>query len=114
MLGLAYLTRRFMHNRNCYVVTDRRALVVGYIKREVYTPADLKDRTVSVRPNGVGNIVMGYDETAVFHDKRGGGSRKETRREPIGFIDVADVEDVEQFLRQKLRLSSPKSYDHVK
>jgi hypothetical protein len=109
LLFLPLITRRFMHNRDCYVITDSRALIVGYIRRLTFTRGELSGRNVEIRPNGIGNIQMGYVESTEYR-----GKHKETRREPVGFMDVADVEEVEQYLRQKLRLSAPKSYDHVK
>lgn len=103
---LPVFTRIFMHNRNCYIITNRRALVVGYIRRRDYSPDDLEDREVTIRANGVGNIVMGRDISTAHAGTR----REEHRKEKIGFMDVADAAKVEDFLRRALRLPAPKTY----
>jgi hypothetical protein len=106
LIFLPALTRRFMHNRNCYIITPSRALVVGYLNRKEYDVADLKRREVVIRSNGVGNIIMGY-ETDTHYDPKG---RKSVRTEAVGFMDVAEAAEVEQFLQQTLRLPPPAKY----
>lgn len=131
LLLLPLLVRKFSHYRPVYVLTRRRAIVfhnVMGISAKVWSfdPEALRDREVTVGDNGLGSIVMGYEEykhqgrlrhkqktytsedgkkkLVVSELKRVGAH---TSHIPVGFLDVDNVAKVEELLRQTLKLPAP-------
>src|SRR5262249_52508001 len=126
LLFMPQLVRYFMNYRDCYILTDRRTLVIGFVSRKSFDVETLKDRKVKVREDGLGDIVMGYEEFETGGNFAGirtktysGPSGKkvvstihrtatQTHLIPIGFIDVSQAEEVEKLIQQTLRLPPTK------
>lgn len=127
--------KKFSHLRAVYVLTDARALIVQKkmlkVEARVFRPKELQQTEVQVNDDGSGSIIMKYD--VAEHSKtsykgitagtggRGRGGRgnphhaqvaeaqESITRIPIGvgFLDVLDVEAVDEILRRTLRLPPP-------
>jgi hypothetical protein len=122
LLFMPQLVRYFMNYRDCYILTERRTLVIGFVSRKSFDAEALKDRKVKVRADGLGDIVMGYEEfetggtfAGIRSKTYSGPSGKkvvstihrtatQTHLLPVGFIDVSQVEEVEKLIQQTLGL----------
>ena len=115
LILLPYLTLRFQHKRACYVVTNRRVIIYksgwggnkAYDRRQLMTKLERRD---SRWLEGAGDLVFERTVTYSGNDTRGragggGGPKKEV--EEHGFMDVANVRDVENLIRNTIILRKP-------
>jgi hypothetical protein len=131
MMLMPFFVRVFINYRPLYVLTDQRAIVYVNImvfmgKVHTYDRDDLRNMKVQEGKDGLGSIVMGYEQyrhQGHLHHSRdtrtsSDGKRKvvtdkferrgaHTSNIPVGFMDVEDVREVEAIIRRTLKL--PKS-----
>jgi hypothetical protein len=110
------LTTRYSHKRPCYVVTNQRAIIYqgGWTKTKAYNRRQLMtkmERRDSRWVEGAGDLVFERTVTYSGNDTRGraGGGRSGPTKEveEQGFMDVADVRDVENLIRTTIILRKP-------
>ena len=99
-----YLVRRFQAHRAVYVLTNRRALVVGQGGRDVrsYNTFQLAqmDRKDSAMFEGAGDLIFETEYQTQFRGGSGGGTS--TVKIPHGFLMIENVRQVERLIRETL------------
>lgn len=138
-LGLPMATmpvwiRWIMNYRDCYVLTQTRAIVfdnekILWAKAKPYAADRLGQRALRVKSDGSGSIVFGTEvidlgirekrRKRTESEQRGGREvkvqvttvtrKREKADKAVGFLDIEEVEKVEAMLRQVLRLGPPAS-----
>lgn len=111
-----YLIRRTAHGRPCYLLTNQRVIVYqgGWIPTKSYNRRQLMtrmDRRDSRWMEGAGDLIFEVEITLMGNDKRGqagsGSSGPTEEKTEHGFMDIANVRDVENLIRQTLILRKP-------
>lgn len=106
-IGVLIAVRSFRRRarQTVYAVTDRRLLIIrdGRSRRvRSFQPADIASLERRERPDGSGDVIFGQ-ETVIRDDlrlRRDGPPSHRVRRNEIGFFGVADVQRVEQAIRE--------------
>jgi hypothetical protein len=111
------LTARYSHKRPCYVVTNQRVIIYqgGWVKTKAYDRRQLMtkmERRDSRWVEGAGDLVFERTVSYTGNDTRGragGGGRAGPTKEveEHGFMDVANVRDVENLIRTTIILRKP-------
>jgi hypothetical protein len=108
LIGLGLFTSPFWIMRNArrtvYVVTDRRAIVLGgrasgAVSVRSFEPEKLGDLRREQRADGSGDLVFGQDEKV--------GSKGRTRMVDYGFLAVRNVREAEEYVRALARRAAP-------
>lgn len=98
LIGLGLLSTplwmRRAARRTIYVITDRRAIVIGgawALNVESFQPSRLHEIRRKQRRDGSGDLIF---RTEVSQNRDG-----RTRESPVGFMAIADVKGVEDLIR---------------
>ncbi len=106
LIGLGMLSTplwmRRSARRTVYVITDRRAIVIGgawALHIESFPPSRLTDIRRKQRRDGSGDLIF---RTEVSHGRNG-----RTHESHVGFMAVSDVKGVEDLIRELVARSPP-------